>query len=109
MINQQVYDHYPENLRLNKDELDIAEKMIKVDGNKKKVKMYLQNNRGKPVPIKLLHNIQTKANSKIQGVSEETILEKLYNALTSIPDARVRFISNQNDELIGKWKYLRVR
>lgn len=74
LITQQVYDHYPENVRLNADELAIAEKMVKVDGNKKKIKMFLQNERGKPVPLKLLHNIQTKNNKNVQGGSE-TILQ----------------------------------
>lgn len=102
-MNQQVYDHYPENMRLNKDELVIAEKMVKVDGNKKKIKSFLQNERGKPVPIKLVHNLQTKMNSAIQGASDENILEKLYQALMTIPNSRVRFISNEDDnELIGK-------
>lgn len=92
LITKQVYDHY-------------SEKMVKVDGNKKKIKMFLQNERGKPVPMKLIHNIQTKNNKKLQGGSE-TVLQKLCNALTSVQGARVRFISNEDDEFIGKWKYL---
>lgn len=103
-VDQQIYDHYPENMRLNENELVVAEKMVAVDGNKKKIKMYLQKERGKPVPMKLLHNLQTKNNSKMQGGSEP-VLQKLYNALTRVPDARVRFISNQDDEFIGKPKY----
>ena len=91
-------------MRLNKEEHEIAEKMIQVDGNKKKIKTYLQKERGKPVPIKLLHNIQTKNNLKVQGGGSETVLEKLYNALTTVPNARVRFISSQDDELIGNYK-----
>ncbi|KAJ6639656.1 hypothetical protein Bhyg_12403, partial [Pseudolycoriella hygida] len=70
LLNEQVYKYYPENLRLIDTEVAKAQEMIEVDANKKKVKMVLEKQRGKPVPIKLLHNLQTKINEEKQAGSE---------------------------------------
>lgn len=101
VINEQVYDHYPENVRLKESELTVAQQMNDVGGNKKLIKMYLQKQRGKPVLMKTLHNIQTKSNEQKKG-GPENMLETIYNAMKTIPAAIVRVICNQDDEFIGK-------
>lgn len=98
---QQVYDHYPENMRLTIDEKAVAEKMIKAGGNKKLIKSFLENERQNEVAVTSLHNLQTKLNKAAQGPSENP-LENLHVALSNVPNARIRFIDNQSDELIGK-------
>lgn len=99
---QQVYDHYPENMRLKEDEETEVRNMIKVGGSKKLIKSHIEKKRETPVPIKLLHNLQTKMNAAVEGPSENP-LENLHASLSLVPNVRVRFISNQNDELVGKW------
>lgn len=97
-----TFDHYPENIRLNQAETMEAEKMISVGSNKKLVKMNLMASRnGKAVSLKALHNVQTKIKiNQVVGSGNE--LQKVYNALTAIPGGRVRFITNESQEILGK-------
>lgn len=97
-----TYEHYPENLRLNQDEMLYAEKVISVGSNKKLVKIELMKKRdGKTVSMQTLHNVQTKMRTnKVGGAGSE--LEKLHNILIAIPGAKVRFITNEKDEILGK-------
>lgn len=99
---QQVYNHYPEKMRLDTDEIAEANNMIKVGGSKKLIKSHFEMKRKTPVSIKSLHNLQTKMNAAIEGPSENP-LENLHKALSQVPNARVRFICDENDDLIGKW------
>lgn len=101
MCDQQTYDHYPENVRLEGEALLLAEQMIRVGGNKKNIKMHLMKVTGKPVLTKTLHNIQTK-NLQEKQAGSEGMLQKLYNILDAIPNANVCFISDEEDELVGK-------
>lgn len=103
MCDQQTFDHYPENVRLTDDVLLKAQEMIKVDGNKKKIKMHLAKLTGKPVLIKSLHNIQTN-DHKEKCVGAVGELRKLYDILGAIPNANVCFITDEQDELVGKLK-----
>lgn len=103
MCDQQTYDHYPENVRLTGDVLLKAQEMIKVDGNKMKIKMHLTKLTGKPILMKSLHNIQTNdQKEKCVGAADE--LRKLYELLGAIPNANVCFITDEQDELVGKLK-----
>lgn len=99
MTDQQTYDHYPENVRLNSTETKKAEEMIAAGGNKKIIKMQLMNGReGKSVLIKALHNIQTKMQKNIGTANGDLVT--LYDILAAIPGAMVRFISNDENELV---------
>lgn len=101
MCDQQTYDHYPENVRLTGEALATAQQMVKVDANKKKVKMHLTQQNGKPVLLKNLHNIQTKALNDKRDKSGND-LRQLFDILTAIPNANVCFITDEEDDLVGK-------
>lgn len=100
-VDAVTYAHYAENLRLNDEDTMEAQKMIRVDGNKKKIKMLLMRKLGKPVPIKALHNLQTKMSSEQQCDPDDT-LASLHEILSKIPNATVKFVTNQHNELLGK-------
>lgn len=101
MTDQQTYDHYPENLRLNDEDTAIAKQMIAVGGKKQKIKMHLTEKREKPVLLKTLHNIQNNMQNE-KNVGPENELHKLYNILNAIPDATVYFITDDDDNLLGR-------
>lgn len=56
--DKQTYNHYPENMRLDKEQQQEVEKLVALGTNKQRIKADLMKS-GKEVPIKLLHNIQT--------------------------------------------------
>lgn len=60
--DQQTYQHYVENMRLSAQEKEVAGRVIKCGGNKQVLKMQLMSERenSSPVPVKSLHNFQTK-------------------------------------------------
>lgn len=96
-----TYDHYPENMRLSKDDTEIAGQMIKVGGKKQKMKTFFTEKTGKPVLLKTLQNIQTKMQTKEKLAPDEEIY-KLHDILSEIPNANVSFIIDDDDELVGK-------
>lgn len=98
MCDKQTY----ENVKLTGDALLKAQKMIKVDGNKKKIKAYLTEMSEKSVLIKTLQNIQSKE-KKDKNVPAVDQLRKLYDIMSTIPDATVCFITDDEDELVGKF------
>lgn len=101
MCDQTTYDHYPENVKTG-GALATAEQMIAVDGNKKNIKMQIAAKTGKPVLLKSLHNIQTKSlNQKVSHTGDG--LRELYDMLTAIPNVNVCFISDDDNELVGKF------
>lgn len=78
--------------------------MIEVDANKKKVKMFLNDKTGKPVLMKSLHNIQTNNQKEKQGAPGNELL-KLYDLLATIPNAKCCFVTDDDDELVGKLRH----
>lgn len=101
LCDQQTFDHYPENLRLDETNLKIAQQMIAVGGNKQKIKMFLTKKTGKTVMLQTLHNIQSK-DRIAKNVGPESELTKLYEILKIIPNANVTFISDDDNMLVGK-------
>lgn len=101
MTDQQTYDHYPENVRLSGEVLVTAQQMIRVGGNKKKIKLDLTRQTGKPVLMKTLHNIQTKDQAQ-KFVGPDDAFLKLYDILAAISNANVCFITDEGDELVGR-------
>lgn len=100
-VDAVTFAHYPENLRLNQEQVMEAKKMIQVDGNKKKIKLRLMKESGKPVQMKSLHNLQTKMYLEQQSNPNDE-LATLHEMLSKIPNAVVRFVTNQENECIGK-------
>lgn len=100
-MDQQFYDHYPENMRLSDEEKKATEKMISIGANKRKIKMELMKGRnGKAVMVKQIHNVESKMK---QGMHDgDNDIQKLYDILVTYPGAKVRFLSNQANELVGK-------
>lgn len=88
-------------MKLTTEQVKTATEMIGVGANKKKIKMHLMKERGgKPVAIKQIHNVQTNIQKKMHGGGDND-LQKLYDILSTIPNVKVRFISNQENELVG--------
>lgn len=94
----QTYLHYPENLRLTKDETDIAKTMIQCGANKQKVKINLMTNRESPISLKSLHNLQTKQNKSTTGDDEFTTLLGL---MQNIPGVKIKVAYDDENQLIG--------
>lgn len=101
LCDQMTYDHYPENMRLSKEDATTASQMIKVGGKKQKIKAYLSEKTGKPVLLKTLHNIQTKLQNQDKVAPDDEIY-KLHDILAEIRDANVSFIVDEEDLLVGK-------
>lgn len=75
--------------------------MIAAGANKKKIKMHIMKKSGKVVLMKTLHNLQTEIQSKL-GKGPITDLQKLHDALAAVPGAKVRFVSNEENEFVGE-------
>lgn len=99
--DQQTFEHYPENVRITGDALSKAEQMVQVGGNKKKIKMLLQEQTGKPVLLKSIHNIQNSNQQHNQGTPGDQ-LKMLYDVLSQITDSYSCFVTDEDDELVGK-------
>ncbi|KAJ6647647.1 hypothetical protein Bhyg_02870, partial [Pseudolycoriella hygida] len=96
-----TYHHYPENLKINPDELPEIERMISLGVNKLNLKADPMSDGKTIVPLKALHNIQTKIQDKIQnrylGADE---LEQVLEKMQEIPNARVRVVTSDAKALI---------
>lgn len=99
--DQQTFDHYPENMKLSPEHEKLAKEMIATDCNKRKLKVQLMKVTGKPVAMKTLHNLQTKTQFELSN-GDGNDLQKLYDALTATPGSTVRFITNDENEFVGK-------
>lgn len=105
-INDQTFNHYPENVRLSSDEIEKAKTMLASDGKKAKIKANLMAQRiekgsNVPVLLKAIHNLWTKNRlGKEQLLNGETELEKLLNNMFQVPGARVEVLRDENNELV---------
>lgn len=100
--DQQTFDHYPENMKLSPEHQKLAESMISLDCNKKKIKVDLMKLTGKPVAMETLHNLQTNLQNG-KSNSNGNDLQKLFDALTATEGSTVRFIANEANEFVGKY------
>lgn len=92
---------YPENVRLTENEVELVKPMIACGASKQKVKAFLSINREAPVPLKVLHNLDSKMKQEKQSPNRRDDLKRLIEMMTQVPNARVRIITNENNELIG--------
>lgn len=102
-LDEATYNHYPENMRIDNEQLKTVEKMIEIGGNKQKIKADLMKNGNKVIALKTLHNIQTKQRKEKQGSNDVDSMEKLLQQLQQVPNARIRVVTNEDLELIGKY------
>lgn len=97
-----TYEHYPENMRIPPEQLPEVERMIALGANKQLLKLDLMSN-GAIIPLKALHNVQTAVKAKKQNQYEGADdLEKVLSKLQQIPNAKVRVVTSEENELIGK-------
>lgn len=75
--------------------------MIALGVNKQKLKAHLMKDGKTIVPLKLLHNIQTKQRLSKEAGTKETELKELLDELNKIPHFTVRVFTNGENELIG--------
>lgn len=105
-LNQQTFLHYPENVRLTKEEINLASTSLEADGKKFKIKNELMEERKKhgnqaPILLKSIHNLQTaKRIDKEKVIPGESELEKLLSSMLKVPGANVRVLRDENDELV---------
>lgn len=100
-----TFDHYPENLRILPEKIKDVENMINLGVNKQKLKASLMTDGEKVVPLKTLHNIQTKLRQKNQNnYTADDELTKVLDKLQQIPNAKIRVVTSDQNELIGKSK-----
>lgn len=92
---------YPENVRLKDKEIKVATDMIACGANKQRLKAFLSVDRESPLPLKLLHNLQTKIHLEKQSADRSGDLQKLIEMMLSVKNARVRLIVNQQNEFVG--------
>lgn len=98
-----TFQHYPENMRLKEDETIEVRKRIACGGCKALIKHDLMKNRDSPVPLKAIHNLQTRDRAERQGLTPDNELERLLETMNEIPDAIAHVIRNEENELIGKY------
>lgn len=99
--DKSTFDHYPENMRISEDKIKNVEKMISLGVNKQKLKVDLMADGETIVSLKTLHNLQTKMRLSKKGNSNEDHLQKLLERLREVPNARIRIVTNEDNELIG--------
>lgn len=62
----------------------------------------MEKRNGQPVSLKSIHNVQTKVHVDLHKlVAEETELEKLLEKMQQIPNARIKVVVNESNELTG--------
>lgn len=101
-IDETTYKHYAENLRILAEKVPEVKKMISLGVNKRLLKADLESDGTTVVPLKTLHNIQTAMNKEKAGNYSGDDLQKVLEKLETIPNARVRVVTNEENELIGK-------
>lgn len=100
--DQATFQNYPENLRLNKKQMNEAQNMVRLGVNKTILKASFLK-KGKAVPLKTLHNIQTKQQNAYQRPNGASELHQLLEEFEKIANARIRVFVNDAGELIGKF------
>lgn len=101
-LDDATFNHYPENMKIDSERLESVGKMIELGVNKHKLKVDLMKDGKSNISLKSLHNIQTKQRLKNEGHSETDMMEKLLERLQQVPNARVRLVTTETLELIGK-------
>lgn len=96
-----TYDHYPENLRLPAEKLPEVKKMISLGVNKHLLKLDLMADGKTIVPLKSLHNLQTKMRQEKQAEYGDNELQGVLKKMQEIPNAKIRVVTSDNNELIG--------
>lgn len=85
---------YPESVHLTENETAKATRMIECGGSKQRIKALLSKGRDTPVPLKTLYNLDTKIRVSRQTNNRKDDFKKLIDMMTSVPNARVRVITN---------------
>lgn len=75
--------------------------MILLGANKHKVAADLMKD-GDIVSLKTLHNIKTKQRLEKQATNDVDMMEMLLQQLRLIPAARIKLVTDEQLELIGK-------
>lgn len=102
-MDDKTFDHYPENVKLSEKNIAQIEELLAAGANKRKIKANIMKETGKPVLMKSIHNVQTKIQQAKQN-ADGNVLQDLYDVMVTVPGAKVRFISNSNDEFVGTYE-----
>lgn len=106
LMNLQTFNHYPENMRLTKEEESVAKTMVTGDGKKQKIKSHLMKLRidqgiSAPISLKSVRNVQNKCRLEREKLCDgSSELEKLLATMMDVPGAKVRVV-RENNELIA--------
>lgn len=69
--------------------------------SKQRIKALLSKGRDAPVPLKVLHNLATKNRLSKQANDRKDDFKNLIDMMASVPNARIRIITNDQDEFLG--------
>lgn len=89
-------------MRISADKVESVQKIISLGVNKQKMKTDLMSDGKTIVSLKHLHNVQTKLRLRKEANYQGDDLQKLLERLREIPNARIRVVTNEENELIGK-------
>lgn len=96
-----TYDH-PENLRIPPEKLPEVKRMIFLGAKNQLIKLDLMSDGETIVPLKVLQNIQNAMKKEKQNeFGNANELESMLKKLQEIPNARIRVVTNDENELIG--------
>lgn len=104
-LDEVTYNHYPENMRIDAEQLESVEKMIELGANKHKLKAHLMKDGKTNVALKTLHNIQRKVIQRKEDNNDGDVMQKLLERLQQVPNARIRVVTSEESELIGNYAY----
>lgn len=99
--DRKTFLSYPENVRLTPKEVEDLRKMMDCGANKQKIKANLMKEREAALPLRVLHNFQTKVHLEKQTSNRKDDLKRLIEMMMTVPNAKVRVVVDENNELIG--------
>ncbi|KAG4065407.1 hypothetical protein HA402_002805 [Bradysia odoriphaga] len=75
--------------------------MIEAGGSKQRIKAMLSKGREASVPLKTIYNLDTKIRLSKQTNNRKDDFKHLIDMMTSVPNARTRIITDDQDKFIG--------
>ena len=101
-IGEPIFQHYPTNRRLNKQEQNDVEEIVQLKPNNKLVRDLIARKFGKMLTLKDIQNVKTKIKEQESGKRKDAqmVLDKLTEALDSDSKAAGGVVVDENDTII---------
>jgi len=100
-IGETIFQHYPTNRRLNREEQNDVEEMVQLKPNNKLVRELVAQKFGKHLTLKDIQNVKTKIKERESGKRKDgqIVLDKLTEALNSDSKAGGGVVVDENDTI----------